>query len=104
MSVEVILVLVISALCLVKAQDYCDNTLCNGVSHLACRHSGVRITKENFFPGLILNIRTVVFFFLPLGSPHSSLGKRRKANNSQHAQFSQVNIDCAKTQSKVKHR
>jgi hypothetical protein len=41
----VFLVLVISVLCVVKAQNYCDNSLCNGNQHIACRHSGVRTAQ-----------------------------------------------------------
>lgn len=39
---ELIFAILIGAVCVVKAQNYCDRSLCNGNSHIACLHSGVR--------------------------------------------------------------
>lgn len=46
-NMKPILVFVLGLICAVKAQNYCDRNLCNGNSHIACQHSGVR--KRIFF-------------------------------------------------------
>lgn len=40
-SIELVLAALVSLLCVVNAQNYCDGSLCRGSSHIACGHSGV---------------------------------------------------------------
>lgn len=41
-SIQLVLLALVSLLCVVKAQNYCDSNLCHGRQHIGCRNSGVR--------------------------------------------------------------
>lgn len=92
------LVLLVSVLCVVKGQNYCDNSLCGGRSHIACRHSGVslKFSPKDYFIHKYLNFWTAFRKYMSRGSAPSSPVQRSEANNSQHTQFPQVNIEWVK--------
>jgi hypothetical protein len=85
-TVHIILALS-SALLVVEAQNYCDRSLCNGNSHIACGNSGVRIeTKEALKTFNLTFCHFPAFLqFLPQRSTPDEAESGAEANDSQHA-------------------
>lgn len=69
---ELIFALLIGAVCVVRGQNYCDRSLCNGNSHVGCLHSGVRLKFQWFFSDQYWIIQIVICKFVPGGSSLSS--------------------------------